>query len=129
MLLLPVIINAQTPASKSINISKLTAYEKENRLYVEWSANTGTNNNYWQVQSSSDGKRFSTIAIVLGPDPNWPTEHFTFKEKITDKSLSNYYKVVHVSADNQLSESEITSPANQLLSPDSQRRTREVQAD
>ena len=85
-----------TDQALKISITKLTAHEKDNRIYVEWAANAGTESNYWEIQGSADGKNFSTVALVLGTDPGKTGEQYTFKGKIT-RSNDLYYRVVHIS--------------------------------
>lgn len=81
---------------KNINITKLTANEKNKLLTVEWSADAGDACNYWEVQGSADGKGFHTVALVLGPDPGKKGEQYHFKGKIT-RPDDQYYRVVHIS--------------------------------
>lgn len=89
---------AQT--TKTISITKLIAHEKDNRIFIEWAADSGSQSNYWEVQTSIDGKGFSTIALVLGADPGKTTEQYIFKGKIKDQ-LSKYYRVVYISQSGQ----------------------------
>ena len=80
-------------AGTPINISRLIGYEKADRVYIEWAADAGTGSYLWEVQSSINGKKFSTIALVLGPDPGKEGEQYTFKGKI--KKANMYYRVVY----------------------------------
>ena len=80
-----------------INISKLIAYEKDNRFYIDWATDGNNATNYWEVQSSVDGKNFSTIAIVLGADPGKTGDEYGYRGKIDSKNPSVYYRVVHIS--------------------------------
>ncbi|CAN5842450.1 hypothetical protein BH11BAC4_BH11BAC4_24730 [soil metagenome] len=121
MLMASMLVKGQsTTAKKPISITKLSVYEKANRLNIEWSADGGNESNYWQVQGSADGKKFSTIAIVLGPDPGKTGEQYAFKGKL-DKT-NNYYRVVHIDPSGQEQKSDIIQMAEQvsLLSPTSQ---------
>ena len=86
----------QTETGLTINITKLTAHEKNNNLSIEWSADAGNECNYWEVQGSADGKDFHTIALVLGPDPGKKGEQYTFKGKIT-RPGNIFYRVAHIS--------------------------------
>jgi hypothetical protein len=120
MMLPAMFAKAQTGATgKQITITKLIAYEKENRVFIEWSATGGNEINYWEVQGSPDGQRFSTLALVLGPDPAGTGEYFAFKEKITKRSAV-YYRLVLVSTSGERVQSEILKPGNtpsSLVSP------------
>ena len=85
-----------TTANTKINISKLIAYEKDNRFHIEWSTDGTSKSNYWEVQSSADGKRFSTIAFVMGPDPSKPGEEYEYKGKINNQQPQAYYRIIHI---------------------------------
>jgi len=113
MLLGAMLVKGQSPETATkINISKLTAYEKDNRIFVEWSADGGSTSNYWEVQGSADGKKFSTIALVLGPDPGKAGEQYTYKGKI-ERTKNYYYRVVHISPSGLQQISNIIQPAKQ----------------
>lgn len=102
-----------TRTDLKINISKLTAHEKDSRIIIEWSADAGDESNYWEVQGSTDGKSFSTIALVLGADPGKAGEQYTFKGKIT-RPNDIYYRVVHISlTGNEQQQSEIVQVVKQ----------------
>lgn len=107
MVLTSLFTSAQTTADTKINISKFVAYEQNNRLFVNWAADAGSKTNYWEVQSSTDGKRFSTIALVMGPDPSKPGEEYQYKDKITSKNATAYYRIVHVSTTGVRQQSDI----------------------
>ena len=99
---------AQTASTTpQINIAKLIAYEKDGRFFIDWATDGPDKTNYWEVQSSTDGKTFSTIALVLGPDPSKPGEQFGYKGKIAAQKTAVYYKVVHISLSGIKQESNI----------------------
>ena len=98
MVLASLFTNAQTlTADTKINISKLIAYEQDNRIFIDWSADAGTKSNYWEIQTSADGKKFSTIALVMGPDPSKPGEEYQYRDKVNAKNTTAYYRIVHTS--------------------------------
>ncbi|MEP7164570.1 MAG: hypothetical protein ABI741_07745 [Ferruginibacter sp.] len=98
-LLLGVFTEAQiSPAGSNINISKLIAYEKDSSFFIDWATDGIVKTNYWEVQTSIDGKAFSTIAFVLGPDPAKPGEQFGYKGKISDQKPAVFYRIVHISS-------------------------------
>ena len=111
-----------TSASPQINITKLIAYEKDNQFFIDWATDGAGKTNYWEVQSSTDGRTFSTIALVLGPDPAKPGEQFGYKGKITTQKLAGYYRVVHISPSGVKQPGNIIKPAKlhslSLIKPD-----------
>ncbi len=92
---------AQTAKETSnIHITNFTVYAKEAKLIIDWAVEPLSETNYFEVQRSSDGVQFTTVALVLGPDPRQSGERFQYVEKIKDnKIMSAYYRLRHVSAD------------------------------
>ena len=114
---------AQTTSGTSqISITKLIAYENNSRFYIDWATDGGNKTNYWEVQSSSDGRAFSTIALVLGPDPSKTGQQFGYKGKTTTQKQAGYYRVVHISTSGEKQQSNIIKPAKldsmSLINPD-----------
>lgn len=62
-----------------IIITKLIGYEKDGRLSIEWSTDGSIETNYREVQSTMDGKKFSTFALVLGADPGKSGKEYGFQ--------------------------------------------------
>ncbi len=93
--------NAQTvKEAHTINITNFTVYAKETKLIIDWSVQQSDAVNYFEVQRSTDGVQFTTVALVLGPDPRQGGERFQYMEKIKDnKSTVAYYRLRHVGTD------------------------------
>lgn len=100
-------VKAQSEITKKVTISKLLVYEKDNRLFIDWATDGTAKTNYWEVQGSVDGKRFSTLAIVMGPDPGKAGEQYEYKGKIDTQNQAAYYRVVHVQEDGEKQPSNI----------------------
>lgn len=83
--------NAQlTPATDpKIIITNFKVYENNDQLFIDWQTDGVVEANYWQVQRSVDGKTFTTIAIVLGPDPRQGTNRYQYKTKMRKRGESN----------------------------------------
>ncbi len=96
--------------AENILIIKLLAYEKNERIYIDWQTNGDINRNYWEVQGSANGKDFSTIALVLGPDPSKTGEEFQYKDKISIRNKFTSYRVVHFSKTGKKFMSETIKP-------------------
>ena len=60
-------------------IIKLTGYEKDGRLSIEWSTDGSVETNFREVQSTMDGGKFSTFALVLGADPGKSGKEYGFQ--------------------------------------------------
>ena len=90
-----------------INISKFIAYENNNRFFVNWSTDGTIKTNYFEIQGSTDGMHFSTMALVLGPDPSKPGDEYEYKDKLTIKNTAAFYRVVHISTSGKRQQSNI----------------------
>lgn len=102
-------LQAQT-ITNNINITKLIAYEKDNRFFIDWATDPGVEDGYWEVQQSTDGKRFSTLALVMGADPRKSGEQYEYKGKINMVNPACYYRVVHFNSQGTQQKSEIIKP-------------------
>jgi len=98
--------------NQPIIITNLTVYEKDAKLIVEWATDGAVATNYWQVQISDDGKKFSTIAMVLGPDPRQQGDRYQYMEKIKEgRDATKYYRVRHVDVNGNEQLSKVIFPS------------------
>ena len=65
-------VKAQSSSEKQkITITNFKVNEKNDQIFIDWSSDRAVATNYWQIQSSKDGKEFSTFALVFGPKPRF----------------------------------------------------------
>lgn len=96
----------------TINITQFKVYESKDQLIVEWATDALIPVNYWEVERSTDGARFSSIAIVLGADPCQPGNRYLYKEQVgKGRNPGRYYRLCHVASDGTRQYSEIYQPA------------------
>lgn len=87
-------------AKTTLNIVKFQVYAKNTKLIIDWSTDGAKTTNYWEVQRSTEGTQFSTIALVLGPDPGQTNDQYQYMEKLNNAKNSNaYYRLRHINAD------------------------------
>ena len=66
------------------------------------------NTNYFEVEKSTDGKNFKTVAYVLGADPTkTDCECFGCFDKVTGKAKESYYRLKHVNTNGSVQFSEV----------------------
>ena len=64
---------------------------------LEWSTDGTLVTNYFEIQKSTDGKNFKTIALVLGADPKQEgCDCYGSYEKEPGHNFKNYYRVKHI---------------------------------
>lgn len=86
--------------NKTINITNFTVYAKEAKIVIDWATDGTSATNYWEIQRSSDGVQFATIALVLGPDPRQTGDKYQAADKLKDsKGLPAYYRLRHIGTD------------------------------
>jgi len=95
-----------------IVITNFSANEKDGKLIIDWATDGSVQTNYWQVQSSMDGVEFSTIALVLGPDPQQKGDRYKYMERSkTGTEPKKYFRLRHVDVNGNEQISEIIKPA------------------
>lgn len=115
-LLFVCLFSCQTKAQPSvndnkINITSFNVYEKDNKIFINWATDGTASVNYWEVQRSTNGTEFSTIAMVLGPDPRQQGDNYQYMEKVKDSKVTVvYYRLCHIDTNGK----EIFSEIKQL---------------
>ena len=92
--------------TKNIKYTSFTVSTRQHKVEIEWSTDNTIATNYFEVQKSSDGINFKTIALVLGPDPKKPAcDCYGCFDKHMQKT-NTYYRLKHIGANGtaQLSE-------------------------
>jgi hypothetical protein len=91
--------SAQTTESVNPGISNVKATIVNNNIVLNWNVTDALASNMCEVQASKDGKNFSTIGLVMGPDPKQTNNGFAFKQNLSKmKAGQVYYRVVSVGA-------------------------------
>lgn len=81
---------AQSATTDSrITITNFNVYENNDQLVIDWQATGMVEANYWQIQRSSDGKNYATIALVLGPDPRQGANRYQYRAKMKKRGEAN----------------------------------------
>lgn len=88
---------SQTVQPGSDAITNLIAKVDNNNIVINWNVAADISSNICEVQSSKDGKNFSTIGIVMGADPKQTNNSFAFKQNLTKMKAGHiYYRVLSV---------------------------------
>jgi hypothetical protein len=99
--------NAQKNESKKINIIDFKVEKNQNKVSVNWSTDKTTPTNYFELEKSSDGKNFKTIAYILGPDPSkTDCDCYGCFDQATTNIKESYYRLKHISANGDVEFSE-----------------------
>lgn len=89
--------NAQQVENERINITNFQVVKEQNKISIKWATNSESLTNYFEVEKSTDGKNFKTVAYVLGADPNQKDcGCFSCFDKIDTKSKESFYRLKHV---------------------------------
>jgi hypothetical protein len=86
----------QEMSGSRIRYNSFTVSAKQNKIMLDWSTDGAHPTNYFEIQKSTDGKNFKTIALVLGPDPKKADcDCYSGYEK-RDRNYKNYYRLKHI---------------------------------
>lgn len=94
-------IFAQSPGSKMVNITSFQVYAQNDKLNASWTTDGKVETNIFELQESSDGLEFKTIALILGPDPRLDGSHYSCKIKFAGlhAGQSSLYRIKHIDAE------------------------------
>ena len=89
--------NPQEQESK-LNFTSFTVKTAAKRISIDWSIENAVSTNYFEIQKSTDGVNFKTIALVLGPDPKQLTGdcYGCFDRYVRKNAKHSYYRLRHV---------------------------------
>ncbi len=107
LLLTHAITFAQSKQAR-INYTSFTVNEVQKRIIIDWAVDDKVPANYFELQRSSDGINFRTIALVMGPDPKKANaDSYECFDKPMSKTQKYFYRLNHISADGESELSEI----------------------
>lgn len=93
--------------SAKISYTSFTVNEAKKKVIIDWITDNKMAANYFEIQRSTDGKNFRTIALVLGPDPNQRNSNsYECFDTPTNKK-QYFYRLKHVSTDGEAELSEV----------------------
>jgi len=71
-------------------------------IVIDWSVADPGKANYFEIQRSTDGKEFRTVAMVMGPDPRQVSgNQYECIDRSVKKSKKYYYRLKHVAVDGE----------------------------
>jgi len=99
---------AQTKTHQKIDIKDFHVMKDQNKIDINWSIGEKVPANYFEVERSSDGKNFKTVAYVLGADPTkTDCECYGYFEKINTHFKQSYYRLKHVDMNGEVQFSKV----------------------
>lgn len=91
-------VNGQISNHSKIEINSFQVVKSKNKIAIRWTTDEAAETNYFEVEKSTDGKNFKTIAYVLGPDPARQNYYGCF-DKMNDNIGKSFYRLKHVNID------------------------------
>lgn len=98
-IILVVLISTTTSFAQkqNVNVTDFTVSTKAQKVVIDWKTDGATTTNYFAIQKSTDGVNYTTVALVMGPDPKQKGECYGCSDKLTNKSAKHsYYRLIHV---------------------------------
>lgn len=85
-----------------IKYTSFTVNEVQKKIIIDWAVDDKVAANYFEIQRSSDGINFRTIAMVMGPDPKQASaDSYECFDKPASKTQKYFYRLNHISADGE----------------------------
>lgn len=100
-------VQGQPSETGKITITNFKAYEKDAKQVVEWNTATTVTASWWQVQGSTNGKTFTTLAIVLGDNPRQQGAYRYTGKINSGKKAIKYYRLCYSGTGGTIQMSEI----------------------
>lgn len=102
------VVKAQSSHRVEINIIDFNVVMSQNKVNINWSTDRANPTNYFEVEKSSDGKNFKTVAYVLGADPaKTDCDCYGCFDKISKNSKKSYYRLKHIDSEGIVEFSEV----------------------
>lgn len=89
-----------------VEFSAFTAIPKGQAAYLEWETLTESNNDYFSIEHSTDGKNFSAIGRVEGNGTTYVPQAYSYLDREARPGI-NYYRLRQVDYDGQYEYSEM----------------------
>ena len=95
-----------------INLTNFTVNSSQDRIMIDWATDNKVPTNYFEIERSSDGINYKTIALVLGADPKQPgCDCYEGFDKPGSVITKLFYRLKHVNKDGEIEFSEARMPA------------------
>jgi hypothetical protein len=93
---------------EKINFTSFTVNTHQKRIMIDWATDNKVPTNYFEIERSSDGVNFKTIALVLGPDPKQTScDCYECFDKPGSNAKKYFYRLKHISIDGEIDLSEM----------------------
>lgn len=91
-----------------VQLSSFSAIRKENRVELIWATASEINNDYFQIEHSTDGIRFSTLGFIEGQGTSTSLHNYKFEHLEPAVGL-NYYRLKQIDFDGKVEYSDIVA--------------------
>lgn len=86
-------------AQTGIKIEDFKTEVAGNKVVINWTSSQAEISNYFEIEKSTDGRQFKTIALVLGPDPRKGGSQFGYYDQKAKRGATSYYRLKHIAPD------------------------------
>lgn len=97
-----------TPATLPISLNSLNAKSLANGIQINWNTASETNNKYFNLERSSNGLNWESIAKIDGNGTTNTQSNYSFTDKNPIDGI-NYYRLAQHDADGKINYSGVTS--------------------
>lgn len=95
-----------------VSFEDLTVKLTDKKAVISWSTLTEKNNKQFEIQRSTDGEAFKTIAIIFTLNDSSEVKSYTFKDELKGvKSKKIIYRIMQVDTSERYTFSKTASPS------------------
>lgn len=110
------IITGDCALSLPVELSRFSAFPQEKTVQLQWQTTTETNNDFFVVEHSLDGKDFEQIGLVKGAGSSSVPLRYEFLHEGPIEGI-NYYRLVQNDFDGKFSYSKVESAFIEGINP------------
>ncbi len=100
-LILVITSNTLFAQKQNVKVTDFTVSANAQKVIIDWKTDGVTPTNYFAIQKSTDGVNYTTVALVMGPDPKQKNcDCYGCSDKYTTKTAKqSYYRLIHIDTD------------------------------
>ena len=99
---------AMRPAPQNVELVKFNAYHEKTDVMLEWITQTETDNDFFEIEHSADGRTFDVIEKVDGNGTTTDVQVYQFKHQFPVNGV-NYYRLKQTDFDRSTTHSGVIS--------------------
>ena len=97
-----------------VELAHFSARQNDCKVILTWITDSEINNDYFELQRSTDGRSFETIEEIKGSGSTFANQTYTYTDQ--PKSVNNYYRLKQIDFDRNFTFSNVINASIEDLS-------------